>query len=131
MFVEPLLSPGLAVAPSPGQASQLARLQGLYPGLEEHLPEGHQSFPEDRGAPVVFRLMMLGRPGYNEALLNLRVEFENASDSSLDVVVIADFSGQFADIYNRLRRAIQRWCVDAAVANKWEIPFPQITVHRG
>ena len=68
--------------------------------------------------------------GYEESLLNLRVEFENASDSSLDVVVIADFSGQLADIYNRLRRAIQRWCVDAAAANDWDIPFPQITVHR-
>lgn len=68
--------------------------------------------------------------GYEEALLNLRVEFENASASSLDVVVIADFSGQLADIYNRLRRSIQRWCVDAATENNWDIPFPQVTVHR-
>lgn len=67
--------------------------------------------------------------GYTDALLNLRVEFENASASSLDVVVIADFSGQLADIYNRLRRSIQRWCVDAANAHEWEIPFPQVTVH--
>ncbi len=69
--------------------------------------------------------------GYADALLNLRVEFENASDSSLDVVVIADFSGQLADIYNRLRRSIQRWCVDAAATHNWEIPFPQVTVHSG
>ena len=68
--------------------------------------------------------------GYGETLLNLRVEFENASDSSLDVVVIADFSGQIADIYNRLRRAIQRWCVDASALHGWEIPYPQLTVHK-
>jgi len=68
--------------------------------------------------------------GYADALLNLRVEFENASDSSLDVVVIADFSGQLADIYNRLRRSIQRWSVDAAATHNWDIPFPQVTVHQ-
>jgi len=69
--------------------------------------------------------------GYADALLNLRVEFESANESSLDVVVIADFSGQLADIYNRLRRSLQRWCVDAAATHKWEIPFPQVTVHQG
>ena len=67
--------------------------------------------------------------GYAESLLNLRVEFENASASSLDVVVIADFSGQVADIYNRLRRSLQRWNVDACAENGWDIPFPQLTVH--
>ena len=69
--------------------------------------------------------------GYGETLLNLRVEFENASDSSLDIVVIADFSGQLADIYNRLRRSIQRWCVDACAEHGWEIPFPQLDIHSG
>ena len=68
--------------------------------------------------------------GYADALLNLRIEFEQANDSSLDVVVIADFSGQLADIYNRLRRMIRRLCVDASIEHGWEIPFPQVTVHR-
>ena len=67
--------------------------------------------------------------GYQDDLLNLRVEFESAGDSSLNIVVIADFKGQVADLYTRLRRAIQRWCVDACTENSWEIPFPQRTVH--
>ena len=67
--------------------------------------------------------------GYGEMLLNLRVEFAAAGSSSLDIVVIADFKGDVADLYNRLRRAIQRWCVEACTANHWEIPFPQLTVH--
>jgi small-conductance mechanosensitive channel len=66
--------------------------------------------------------------GYGEKLLNLRVEFAQANSSSLDIVVIADFSGELGDLYNRLRRAIQRWCVDACTENGWEIPFPQLTL---
>ncbi len=67
--------------------------------------------------------------GYGEQLLNLRVEFAEAGNSSLDIVVIADFKGELGDLYNRLRRAIQRWCVDACTENGWEIPFPQMTLH--
>ncbi|MCU7800626.1 MAG: mechanosensitive ion channel [gamma proteobacterium symbiont of Lucinoma myriamae] len=66
---------------------------------------------------------------YGEQLLNLRVEFAQAGSSSLDLVVIADFTGEMGDLYNRLRRAIQRWCVDACTEYNWEIPFPQMTLH--
>jgi len=68
--------------------------------------------------------------GYADKLLNLRVEFECANTSSLDIVVIADFDGSVADLYNRLRRAIQRWCVEACAENDWEIPFTQLTLHQ-
>lgn len=67
--------------------------------------------------------------GYKDNMHNLRVEFETAADSSLNIVVIADFKGEVADIYNRLRRSIQRWCVDACTDNGWEIPYPQMTLH--
>jgi hypothetical protein len=68
--------------------------------------------------------------GYDNALLNLRVEFAQAAASSLDFVVIADFKGELAPLYNRISRAIQRWCVDACTQHNWEIPFPQLTVHQ-
>ena len=67
--------------------------------------------------------------GYGEQLLNLRVEFAQAGNSSLDLAVIADFRGELGDLYNRLRRAIQRWGVDACTEYGWEIPFPQMTLH--
>jgi len=67
--------------------------------------------------------------GYEDIVQSIRVEFQQANDSSLDLVVIADFKGSAADIYNRLRRSIQRWCVDACTENKWEIPFPQLSLH--
>ncbi len=69
--------------------------------------------------------------GYTHDLLNLRVEFAEAGASSLDLVVIADFKGKMAPVYNRLNRAIQRWCVDAATRHGWDIPYPQLTVHKG
>lgn len=68
--------------------------------------------------------------GYGDKLLNLRVEFQQANNSSLDIVVVADFQGDLGPLYNRLRRAIQKWCVEACTQNGWEIPFPQMTIHR-
>ncbi len=67
--------------------------------------------------------------GYGDQLLSLRVEFALANSSSLDLAVMADFSGELGDLYNRLRRAIQRWFVDACTEHGWEIPFPQMTLH--
>ncbi|PIE63278.1 MAG: hypothetical protein CSA25_01145 [Desulfobacter postgatei] len=69
--------------------------------------------------------------GYADDMLNLKVEFAEAGACSLDMVVIADFKGKVAPLYNRLRRAIQRWCVDAASIHNWEIPFPQMVIHKG
>lgn len=74
--------------------------------------------------------IQLAEEGYEDALMNLRVEFAEAGGSSLDLVVIADFNGELAPLYNRLSRAIQRWCVDACTKNNWDIPFPQLTVHK-
>ncbi len=72
----------------------------------------------------------LEKEGHAPFLVDLKVEFNEAADSSLNLVVIADFNGEMAPLLNRLRRAIQRWCVDAATANGWEIPFPQLTLHK-
>ena len=70
------------------------------------------------------------KEGYKKNLLNLGVEFQQAGASSLDIVVLADFKGELAPLYKRLSRAIQRWCVDACTLNNWEIPFPQLTIHK-
>jgi len=70
------------------------------------------------------------KEGYQKSMLNLRVEFFQAGGSSLDLMVIADFKGEMAHLYSRLSRAIQRWCVDSCTENNWEIPFPQLTMHK-
>jgi len=71
-----------------------------------------------------------GEEGYADHMHNLRVEFEKANSSSLDLVVIADFDGVLADLYGRLSRAMQRWCVEACTEYGWEIPFTQLTLHQ-
>jgi hypothetical protein len=68
--------------------------------------------------------------GYGDKLLNLRVEFERANTSSLDLVVIADFDGALGDLYSRLGRSLQRWCVEACNVHGWEIPFTQLVLHQ-
>jgi hypothetical protein len=84
------------------------------------IPEQLRSFVERR----------IGESGYADQLLNLRVEFQHANTSSLDLVVIADFDGALADLYNRLRRSLQGWCVEACTTYHWEIPFTQVTLHQ-
>jgi hypothetical protein len=88
--------------------------------------EATNQIPETLHAYIQGRIE---QEGYGEKLLNMRVEFAQANTSSLDLAVIADFEGELGDLYNRLRRAIQRWCVDACSEYGWEIPFPQMTLH--
>jgi len=54
---------------------------------------------------------------------------EAAGASSLDLVVIADFSGEIAPYHNILKRLITRMIIEACNENNWNIPFPQLTVH--
>ncbi len=46
------------------------------------------------------------------------------------MVVLATFKGEMVPQYPRLERALNKWCVDCCNENGWEIPFPQLTVHR-
>lgn len=103
---------------------RLKILFGISYGLQA---ESTQGVPDVMAAHIHEQIV---QEGYENALLNLRVEFARAGGSSLDLVVIADFKGEMAPLYNRLSRAIQRWCVDACTRNNWDIPFPQLTIHR-
>lgn len=67
--------------------------------------------------------------GLADYLLDLQVSFNQAGSSSLDLIIIVDFKGTAAPLYNRMRRTVQRYCVEACSANGWNIPFPQLTVH--
>lgn len=60
--------------------------------------------------------------------INLRVEFEQAAASSIDIVVIVDFPGELAGRYQALNRRIAKICVEVATSKGWNIPFPQITL---
>ncbi|MGD9419089.1 MAG: hypothetical protein Q7R22_009110 [Verrucomicrobiota bacterium JB025] len=64
-----------------------------------------------------------------EHVKSVRVEFASAGASSLDYEVLVDFDGVVAPRFRRMRRAIQRVCVDVCNERGWVIPFTQITVH--
>lgn len=67
--------------------------------------------------------------GYKEHLLHIGVEFKSAGTSSLDLAILADFTGGAAQDYEILSRLLQRIAVEACNRQGWVIPFPQITVH--
>ena len=71
----------------------------------------------------------LEEAGYQQALDKLKVEFEQAAASSLDIKVLAFFSGEVASEYFSLSRLLQAIMVDTCNAENWVIPFNQITVH--
>jgi hypothetical protein len=64
-----------------------------------------------------------------EHLLKMRVSFEEAGSSSLDLRVVADFSGEAANLYKIAPRLMQEFCVDVCNENGWTIPFRQLTLH--
>lgn len=66
---------------------------------------------------------------FNEFILNMRVEFDNAGASSLDLKVLISFAGDAAAFYFQVQRFIQKACVRACNKHDWVIPFAQLTVH--
>jgi len=111
---------------SPKNLSKSFRVKETIGISYSHQKESTSSIIEKLEATIKKRAI---DEGYEDIVQSIRVEFQQANDSSLDLVVIADFKGSAADIYNRLCRSIQRWCVDACTENNWEIPYPQLTLH--
>lgn len=91
-----------------------------------HKPIIIQEIPNKLSRTMVERLR---QEGFSDKIKNITVEFKNASASSLDLEVMADFSGEAAKDYMMLSRLIQRVCVEACNQNGWVIPFRQLTVH--
>ena len=69
------------------------------------------------------------KSAYNEFNTGLRVEFSRAAASSLDFRIIANFKGDVAVDFYRLKRFIQESSVNIANKHGWIIPFQQLTVH--
>jgi hypothetical protein len=104
------------------------RIQSVF-GLDY----SHQSIATGEAAEYLARAIeeslvhQLGR----EWVTSIKVEFQAAAASSLDLVVLADFHGELASRYRFLERRLQRIWVDVCNERGWVIPFQQITVHHG
>ncbi|MGE0141701.1 MAG: hypothetical protein AB7I19_02335 [Planctomycetota bacterium] len=66
----------------------------------------------------------------DEAIQKVVVEFANAGSSSLDLDVLVMLAGKNAADAPVVRRMIQRVLVELCTARNWNIPFPQLVVHR-
>lgn len=88
-------------------------------GITDAIPEKIHSHVEQR----------LIEAKFDKDKFKLHVEFEEAGSSSLNLAVFADFNGEYASSYLKLKRRMQQFCVEACNLNGWNIPFPQLTVH--
>lgn len=92
----------------------------------KHQAQCTQKIPEQLKQMLQRELV---KAGYGDNLNAVNAEFSQASASSLDIDIIAVFSGNAAKDYVALTRALQRIAVDACNRYGWEIPFAQVTVH--
>ena len=92
----------------------------------KHQAQCTQEIPEQLKQMLQRELV---KAGYGDNLAAVNAEFSQASASSLDIDIIAVFSGNAAKDYVALTRALQRIAVDACNRYGWEIPFAQVTVH--
>ncbi|KXK30008.1 MAG: hypothetical protein UZ01_01792 [Candidatus Brocadia sinica] len=67
--------------------------------------------------------------GYGNDIIKLTVEFKAVGDSSLDYIILADFSGQVAKDYYKLSRIIQKIALNTCNKFGWEIPYTTYTIH--
>lgn len=71
----------------------------------------------------------LAQQPFHTHLKTLLVEFNEAASSSLNLLVVAIFTGAGAEDYWSIRRFLQRTAVSACNQYGWIIPFDQVTVH--
>lgn len=66
---------------------------------------------------------------FHPYLTALLVEFNEAASSSLNLLIVAVFTGAGAADYWSIRRFLQRTTLQACNQYGWTIPFEQLTVH--
>lgn len=71
--------------------------------------------------------MRLAQEEFSEEITDVIVQFKEAASSSLDLLMIALFTGKAAPFYFKISRLLQQIAVEAANIHGWNIPFPQVT----
>ena len=83
--------------------------------------------------PGVFKKAVtegLRSSGLNEHVMDVLVDFKTANSSSLDFLIYVTMHSRAASSYFKIERVIQQSCVSACNEKGWDIPFPQLTVHK-
>ncbi len=110
---------------TPLNISENFRLKIIFGLAYDHQAIIISKIPEKLGAAL---RQGLRAAGYGKELIQAKVEIEAAGASSIDLAIIADFSGEVAALYNALKRLIQKLTIEACTQNKWEIPFAQLVI---
>ncbi|MBF0453793.1 MAG: hypothetical protein HQL72_03120 [Magnetococcales bacterium] len=90
---------------------------------------------QDRATTEIPRLFKEGvlegleKRGFGEHLTDVKCEFEEAAASSLNYKIMVNYSGEAANAYNPIKRALQQLAVDVCNQHKLEVPFNQLTIH--
>lgn len=82
--------------------------------------------------PDIFEKEMpdgLADMGYGAVTRKIAVQFKTAGPSSLDLEIMADFSGAAAPDFDILKRVLARVCVDISNRYDWIVPLRQVRVH--
>jgi hypothetical protein len=66
---------------------------------------------------------------FGKHLTQVVCQFDSAAASSLNYKILVDFTGDAANSYNPIGRAVQRIAVDICNQNSLDIPYDQLTVH--
>lgn len=113
---------------APTNLSSDSRVEIEFGISYKHQKAAAKEIPEKLAAYVEKGLLggLLG----SDELLAVNVELLQCADSSLTYEVEADITGAAAAKYEDVERALTRLCLEACNENNWEIPFPQLVVHR-
>jgi len=60
---------------------------------------------------------------------SVSVELQEAGSSSLDYWLSVKMQSGAAGSYQKIKRLIQQVCVNTCTQERWDIPFPQLTLH--
>ena len=67
--------------------------------------------------------------GFAQCMGRVLVHFKSPGPSSLDLEILADFTGDAGADYEILQRIIPAICIDVCNRNSWTVPVNQVRVH--
>ena len=72
----------------------------------------------------------LADEGYEGKSRVATCEFGRITPTGFEIAVTLEFPGDMAPLYARLRRALERWCVECCAERGWELTCPRLELRR-
>ncbi len=101
-------------------SAALGLSHGMAEEITDRAPEALREHLERR----------LADEGYETKSRVATCEFGRMTPSGFEIAVTLEFPGDMAPLYARLRRALERWCVDCCTERGWELACPRLELLR-